>query len=368
MISRIELQNFRGFKDFKTTLTPITVLGGRNNAGKTSILEALLFLYSHSDPNCFFQMNFFRHMNDQALYTPERLWAPLFYGFNLDRGMSILLEDSVFGNKVLRIYKGNEQSQSVDLNLNALRNNFLHNGAVMQKYTLKFSYKSRNVDEAGYYSIETTPPVPVLPNYNPVNITYTHKKIAPNTPLTAVFFFKSETFMNHNNLAQWFGQLILNDKKAVVLKAFKLFDNNIVDVQTIVKGMSGYIYAIYSDGRKMPVSYMGDGMNRMVNILLSILANPSSLILIDEVENGFHYSMYQKFWELIGSVAIENNCQIIANTHSSDLLRGAVNGLKSVKLLDKLSYIRLDKKDDIIAHVFDSELIDYALDSEMEVR
>lgn len=366
MINRIELQNFRGFKKFKTDITPITIFGGRNNAGKTSILEALLFLYSHSDPNCFFQMNFFRHMNDQALYTPERLWEPLFSGFNTNNALSISVGDSVFGNKVLRIYKGSAQANN--LGINEVRNGFIHTGNIIQNYKLNFSYKSRYIDEAGHYNIVNNTSIPLLPNTSPISIDYSHKKIAQNAPLTTVFFFKSETSINHNSLAQWFGQLVLNDKKEKVLKSFKLFDNKIIDIQTIVKGASGYLYAIYDDGRKMPVSYMGDGMNRMLNILLSILANPRSIVLIDEIENGFHYSMYQKMWELIGSAAVDNNCQIIANTHSRDLLKGAVDGLKNMNLMDKLSYIRLDKKDDIVAHVFDSELIDYALDSEMEVR
>lgn len=55
MINSITLENFRGFKSFQTDLKPITLFGGKNNSGKTSILEAVMFLFAHNDPNCFFR-------------------------------------------------------------------------------------------------------------------------------------------------------------------------------------------------------------------------------------------------------------------------------------------------------------------------
>ncbi len=41
MITEIHLQNFRGFKDHVVPLKPFTVIVGRNNAGKSTITEAL---------------------------------------------------------------------------------------------------------------------------------------------------------------------------------------------------------------------------------------------------------------------------------------------------------------------------------------
>ena len=181
--------------------------------------------------------------------------------------------------------------------------------------------------------------------------------------------FKSETMFDANFIAQWFGQLTLDDRKKYIIEALKAFDKAIVDVQTIVKGIIGYLYVIMEDGRKIPLAYMGDGINRLLIVLLGILSNPNSIILIDEIENGFHYSMYEKIWKMLGQAAIENNCQIIANTHSKDMIHGAVEGLKEADLQDKFSYIRLGKIDDKVqAHVFDMNLVDYALNSEMEVR
>lgn len=359
MFKKIILKNFRGFKDFESPLTPITIFGGKNNSGKSSLLEAILFVFSHHDPNCFFQMNFLRHMNDQPLFTPERLWEPLFYNFDTTQKLNIILENDESENNELVLQKNVSISSNNESNVNDVKNTFIQTGTVAFNYPLQFSYQSENIVEKGNYSIFN----------NTVNINYTKKNEKDSANFKIVLIFKPETMMSANLLAQWFGQLVLNDKKELIIKALRVFDNNIIDVQTIVKGAFGYLYATFDDGRKIPVSYMGDGINRMLNMLLGIMSAPNGVVLIDEMENGFHYSMYQKLWEILGAAAIENNCQLIINTHSWDLLNGAVKGLKNDGLLDKLSYVRLGKSaEEIKAHIFDNSLVEFALKNEMEVR
>ena len=358
MINKIELENFRGFKNFNTALAPITIFGGKNNSGKTSLLEALMFVYTHDNPNCFFQMNFLRHMNDQPLLTAERLWEPLFYNFNSGEILKIILQHDAGQQNRLEMCRDNKVV-SADKKISLPNNVFLQTGGIPNNYPLSFKYFSPSVEASGSYNISN----------NGLSIAYDYKKETEQQKLQLVLLFKSETFMDANMLAQWFGNLVLNDEKELIVKALKIFEPTLVDVQTIMKGAAGYLYGILDNGHKMPISYMGDGMNRLLNILLGIIANPGSIILLDEIENGFHYSMYQKMWELLGQAAKEHDCQIIANTHSWDLLQGAVDGLKSSDSLQKLAYVRLDKKaDDVTAKYFDSEMIKFALNAEMEVR
>jgi len=41
MLSELRLENFRGFEDHTIPLRPLTIVVGRNNAGKSTIVEAL---------------------------------------------------------------------------------------------------------------------------------------------------------------------------------------------------------------------------------------------------------------------------------------------------------------------------------------
>lgn len=358
MIKRLYLENYKGFKSFSTDLTAVTVFGGKNNCGKTSILESILMSYSYTNPNCFTQLNFLRHVNNFGILTPDRCWGPLFKNFDVDKPLKISLDfvDSTYKNMT---YLAN-RSFVVRSDDNGMAQPLIMGTNFSNNYALSYKLDSTYLDEEGYYAMYGAGINFKVTRHDEHGI----KKLNPN-----VLMFKYEMMFDANALAQWFGALILNDRKQYVVDCMKLFDDKVVDLQTIVQGSFGYLYTILSDGTKMPVNYMGDGMNRLMNIMMGILANPNSIILIDEIENGFHFSMYQKVWEVIGTAAKINNCQIIANTHSSDMLQGAVNGLKSINRSSDLSYVRLGRiDDDMKAFIFDGQQIEYALASEMEVR
>ena len=103
--------------------------------------------------------------------------------------------------------------------------------------------------------------------------------------------------------------------------------------------------------------------------MLSIMENPNSIILIDEIENGFHYSMFPMIWEAIAHTAQKSNCQVIATTHSYECVTGAVEGIEKADMKDQFCFFRLaQEKKGRCAYRFSSDVIRTALDAEMEVR
>ena len=88
MIQSISFQNFRGFKNLELPeLAPITLLSGKNNAGKSTVLEGLFLLVDHSDPMCFGKICNFRNLS--AIPDFDILWKPLFYQLNADESIRI---------------------------------------------------------------------------------------------------------------------------------------------------------------------------------------------------------------------------------------------------------------------------------------
>src|SRR5207248_8570407 len=56
MIQRLKIENYKALRDVRIELTPLHVLIGPNDSGKTSVLEALAALCRSADqplPNCF---------------------------------------------------------------------------------------------------------------------------------------------------------------------------------------------------------------------------------------------------------------------------------------------------------------------------
>jgi AAA15 family ATPase/GTPase len=70
----------------------------------------------------------------------------------------------------------------------------------------------------------------------------------------------------------------------------------------------------------LPLGMSGDGLRRFLNIVASS-ANPmTNIILIDEIDNGMHYSAYKKLWEAIFALAMTTNKQVSVTTHSKETL------------------------------------------------
>ena len=65
---------------------------------------------------------------------------------------------------------------------------------------------------------------------------------------------------------------------------------------------------------------MGDGINRILTIILSMVNVENGYFFIDEFENGLHYSVQKDLWKMIFYLAEKLNIQVFATTHSSDCI------------------------------------------------
>ena len=54
--------------------------------------------------------------------------------------------------------------------------------------------------------------------------------------------------------------------------------------------------------------------------VLQIITRPNAILLLDEVENGIHYTNQPKFWAWLFDLATEFDDQIFATTHSREMI------------------------------------------------
>ena len=90
MYTLLEISNFRGFKKFSMELKPVTLVSGKNNTGKSSILDSLFLFQDYANPNVFLKLLGFRGMlqNDASART---LWEPLFYNMDTKEPIELRL-------------------------------------------------------------------------------------------------------------------------------------------------------------------------------------------------------------------------------------------------------------------------------------
>lgn len=74
------------------------------------------------------------------------------------------------------------------------------------------------------------------------------------------------------------------------------------------------------DGSAIPLALMGDGTRRALSIATSFLNARNGVLLIDELEAGFHVKVLGRVYQWIIRSAERFNTQVIATTHSIEAL------------------------------------------------
>ncbi len=105
-----------------------------------------------------------------------------------------------------------------------------------------------------------------------------------------------------------------------------------------VSAGSPAIYASVSGLKdKIPIASVSGGINRIMTILLTIASRQTSVVLVDEIENGLYYTHHQSYWRSLLSFARDFNSQLFVTTHSKEwleaLIKAAGNDIDDIALL-----------------------------------
>jgi predicted ATPase len=123
--------------------------------------------------------------------------------------------------------------------------------------------------------------------------------------------------------------------------------------------------------RPEPLSNLGEGMNRLFALSVGLVRAEGGVLLVDEIENGLHYSVQPKLWRMIFETAQALDVQVFATTHSLDCLRafkqvaqdrdGTESNLISLRRHE-------DDRENIVAVIADRDDLRAILGGKVEVR
>ena len=122
-------------------------------------------------------------------------------------------------------------------------------------------------------------------------------------------------------------------------------------------------------GKRIPVNMMGDGARKIVSLLTAVYDCKDGILLIDEISNGFHYSVMRDLWRVLIDAAMRNNTQLFVTTHDIDSIKGlrdatacrSDNSIAAFKLLRTVD-------DELKAFHYSLESLDYSINQEIEIR
>ena len=152
-----------------------------------------------------------------------------------------------------------------------------------------------------------------------------------------------------SQLARYWDKVALTDLEGDSLQALRLASS---DVQRIaVVGDDGERYRTAAGRRVLvrlqdgslpvPLRSLGDGAVRLFSTALALANSRSGFLVIDEVENGLHYSLQENFWHMVLHAAHRHNVQVLATTHSLDCVVGFARAVAESDGIEG-AYVRLD--------------------------
>jgi AAA15 family ATPase/GTPase len=187
--------------------------------------------------------------------------------------------------------------------------------------------------------------------------------------------FVSTTFSSAESLAKLWDQITLGPNEDIVIQALRIIDSNIerlAFVENEDKSGRLAIIKLKDSDIRIPLNSMGDGMSRILQLILSVFSARNGFLLIDEFENGLHYSVQEEVWRMIFKLATNLNIQVFATTHSRDCIESFTKvAVESPEegLVMKLSKSRLTSDNGkIIATVYDKFELETITASDLEIR
>ncbi|WP_153796463.1 AAA family ATPase [Foetidibacter luteolus] len=380
MLNSVYIKNYRSLKDLIIShLGQVNLVTGKNNTGKSTLLEAIALYASKCELNFMYQLlsergeNFrITETNKNATDTNIRSLSSLFsdrkVGFDIESAITIgPMEESLLGlqkstDKSLSLrfiqYLDEIQRDSRGIVISIQRKLFEDNKEFQAPFsTFKVGLEIR---------VENNPYILPLEEDRPYS--FSVKGVGGNESFQ---FIRTRNIDREINGKLW-DNITLTDKEQFVIDALQIIEPSTERIAFIEENPRERTPVIKISGvsNVLPLRSMGDGINRILTIILALVNCDNGFLLIDEFENGLHYSVQEKLWEIIFHLSKVLNIQVFATTHSEDCIAGFENVLnKSIQHdLDGI-LIRLDNINGTIKQVeFSAEELKIATDQNIETR
>ena len=311
----LSIKDFRGIRNLAIKrLGHVTLITGKNNCGKTSILEAIRLLMEGGSPGTIREVLQLREENVSLDEEPEGGAFPvsaLFHKFpDIDEISQPILAATCDGSRQLK------------MEVRWFLEEFDKEG--IRRLVAEKSITERTPDhipalvvtaekESNTYSVDTL--------YRRIS-SRIYSASSQKPPLSR--FINSSSAERTSRLGSLWDNISLTDREPYVLEALQIIDENISAVSVIGdpsqrnRSPRRAIVRSKEFSRPVPLRSFGDGLNRLFGIILYLVNISGGVLLIDEFENGLHHTIQTKAWNLIFRLAKKLNVQVLATTHSFD--------------------------------------------------
>lgn len=359
MLTSLKIKGFRKYKNLELeNFSRINFILGKNNVGKTSVLEAI-FTWSCGQnivPLINIIVNRRKFSATQQRYLLMEEIKTVFHNkkilpFNMEftgfyNGQEECFQHSVFPSDILTDY---DSSYKVTNKIVSSMNKLTEKDQNRQLVHLQLGI------------------VQVTPIFTLANWQIKHKKqiVSENITSPSVFVSKVKSYSQAKFIDR-FSHTSVNEITQIcsALKRNNLIKNIVAELNTIFPEIKNIDMLPYPDGSMSPISILkkgttlplyayGDGVQRCFFILGAMVLYKNSIICIDEIDSGFHPEVQSTFNKCLAKYAQKCNVQLFFTTNNIEFIDNFLNSVKELNddYLENTRFITLrDDKNNTVIH------------------
>lgn len=377
LIENLSIRGFRGFSDLTiSTFGKVNLITGKNNTGKSSLLEAIRLLVNRGSLDTIQSILNYREESNE------------FFNANRDR---LVNDFGPFRNLFTGFPDLNTGATEFSIKVTGGISSFIPSLSISTTWAIEdrdpdrnfLSYKPAVPDLfgdliGGMPALEITrgERKQILPLQHVRDLAKRSIRPLPfgegTTEAIRSIYLDPFSSRTTGQLSMLWDAIALTDAQKEVVKAMQLISPEIQDVSMIGSGESRArprtaIVKSTNFNSPVPLRTFGDGVNRLFGIILSLCNAKNGVLLIDEFENGLHHSVQTAIWKTIFRLASDLNVQVFTTTHSSDCIQSFQEAATESPQDGIL--IRLTRKGDkVIPTIFQEKELEVANQYEIEVR
>ena len=388
MLDSLRIHNYKALKCLDINrLGRINLIVGKNSSGKSTVLESVRILASQGNPS----------LIDEIIIThDDEIIVQSKKDFSGEDSEQLNIYEGLFTNRIFptdgsSIFIGScDKKKYIEIRRVFFEDEIVetknNSGVITTSRTRKIfdsldEMVNRNLDQTIQIISSENKERPLYLDKFDIEYNQRRSSLIDRVGIIPVSFIPTQ-FLSMDLLADLWDKTILTDYFINVKNFLNLISSDLEDIAFIkVKRFRNrYRYKdiertgitkLKNHINPIPLNSMGDGVLRILQLVLGIQPATGGILLIDEFENGLHFSVQEKLWELIFELAKTLNIQVFATTHSWDCIEAFTKAAETKQddgLLIKISDDGGEKKNGVISTVYEREDLIRLTQADVEVR
>ena len=383
MLQSLKIEGFRGFQSFEmANLGRINLLVGKNNSGKTSILEAIQFLYAQNNIDIFLETISYRGEfawleNKLAGRTKVFEICHLFPGHEIVPSQEIIIIGSRESHQ--ESVTISVKSIPIQLSLFSDKNDDLNNDNIFDDeewnkllLSIRWSQSQKPIEMEllanGTLARDSIRRIASLSRIS--------HKIGIDNKIELKFL--TPFSLTSSDMAALFDNIVLSPLEDLIIESLKIIEPKIERIASVGSGKyltsnnlgvrGGFLIKIKNHDQPIPIGSLGDGFWRMLGLVLAMVNLENGILLVDEIDSGLHFTVMTDMWKFVWETAKKLNIQVFATTHSRDCWQSLAELITEEKITDNEITIQRIDRDKEKAVSFNTRQIYLASERDIEVR